>query len=521
MLALAVLAACAAAALFATIGKRAGPTGTGVESGLGRRLVVLGAGLLAVLILVEHLAAPLPTTDARIPEIYSLIAEEPGDFSVLQLPLGWRDSFGTLGSEQTQLQYFQTASGKAMIGGNVSRAPADKMDYFARIPLFKALTDLEMYREVPVEIDAAARAQAGDLMSLYDVRYLITTPPIPGRYPYQDTWQRTEAYALDVLPVEKPAFWEQDGYSAYRIVQAPIEFPFRLDFGTGGTEPYLGEGWDIQPDELPYGATATWAADKAADIYLPLDGAKDITLRLAIAPLSYEGAPVQTVSVSVNGVPVIQRKILDQGWQRLEVAVPASATRRGPNRVRLEFGWAASPREVLPDDASRAVIGGTGVVSPVNLELHAFDEAYISVTGSDGVRADASAGRRGYNVAVIHPRTGEVLDVQGFDTAANEYQADALAAYLRAIPSGRIVALATKGDAAAHMNQAAVDAMRRLGSRAASPVDLVGQSHVLVGVQGSASDAAAEVIAPEDAYLSVAGDFRELAAAVDWLEAGP
>ena len=129
-----------------------------------------------------------------------------------------------------------------MIGGNISRAPAYKMDYFARIPLFQALTDLEMYRDVPPEVDAAARAQAGDLMSLYDVRYFITTPPIPGRYPYQDTWQRTEEYALDVLPLEKPAFWEEDGYRAYRVVQPPIPFPFRLDLGTRGDRAVPGPG---------------------------------------------------------------------------------------------------------------------------------------------------------------------------------------------------------------------------------------------------------------------------------------
>ena len=112
-----------------------------------------------------------------------------------------------------------------MIGGNISRAPAYKMDYFARIPLFRALTDLEMYREVSPETDAAAREQAGDLMALYDVRYFITTPPIPGRYPYQDTWQRTEDYALDVLPLEKPAVWEQDGYRVYRVNQPAVSLP--------------------------------------------------------------------------------------------------------------------------------------------------------------------------------------------------------------------------------------------------------------------------------------------------------
>jgi hypothetical protein len=521
MLALAVLAACAASWLFAAVDERASRRTKGSGSGFGRRFVYLCACLLAALILLEHLAVPLPTTDARIPEIYRQISQEPGDFAILQLPLGWRDSFGTLGSEQTQLQYFQTAHGKAMIGGNISRAPAYKMDYFARIPLFRALTDLEMYRDVSPEVDAAARAQAGELMSLYDVRYFITTPPIPGRYPYQDTWQQTEEYALDVLPLEKPAFWEGDGYRAYRVVQPPIPFPFRVDLGTPGTEPYLGQGWDIQPDEKPFDATATWVSGKTADVYLPLAAPADLRLSLSAAPLTYVGAPAQTVSVSVNDVPVLVGRTLDPGWQTLEVAVPASATRRGPNRVRLEFGWSAIPRQVLPDDASRAVIGSTGAVSPVNLEVHAFDEAYISAISPDGSQIDASAGRRGYNVAVFHPRTGRLLESQGFDTAANAYEADALAAYLQAIPPGRMVVLATKGDASAHLNQAATDAMRHLGSLISSPAELAGQSHALVGIQGAAPGTAAEVVAPNDAFLRIWGDFRDLSAAVDWIEAGP
>jgi hypothetical protein len=187
----------------------------------------------------------------------------------------------------------------------------------------------------------------------------------------------------------------------------------------------------------------------------------------------------------------------------------------------LEFGWAASPRQVMPDPASRAVIGRTGVVSPVNLEVHAFDEAYISAFAPDGAQTGASAGRRGYNVTVIHPRTGKVLDTQGFDTAANGYEADVLAAYLKTIRPGQIVVLATKEDASVHLNQAAIDAMRNLGSRVSSPADLAGQSHALIGIQGAAPGTAAEVIAANDAFLRIWGDFRELSAAVDWVEVGP
>jgi hypothetical protein len=536
MLALAVLAAWGAAWLLGQIGKLVDketrkrenedvPLSTCVP-------VYLSTCLLAALILAEHLAIPLPTTDARVPEIYRQIAAEPGDFAIMQLPLGWRNSFGVLGSEQTQLQYFQTVHGKPMLGGNISRAPTFKMDYFRRIPLFRALTDLELYREVSPETDAAARAQAASLMALYDVRYLITTPPIPGRYPYQDTWQRTEQYALDVLPLEKPAFWEQDGYRAYRVIQPAVPFPFRLDLGTPGIEPYLGGGWDFRTDDQPNGATSLWATATTADLYLPLQRdtcfapdpnspGRFLSLRLRIAPLTYDGAPVQTVSIEFNGHLLERDHPLAAGWQTLQFSVADFLTRCGPNRVRLTFAWIASPRQVLPDPASRAIIGATGVVSPVNLDVHSFSEAYISAFAANGSETKASVGRRGYNVAVLDQRTGKVLDQRGFDTAANPYEADALAAYLAGIPRGRIVVLATKGDATAHLTPAAIAALRGLGSRVESPADLAGQAHALVGVQDAASASAAEAIAPADAFLRVAGDFRTLAAAVDWVELGP
>ena len=53
----------------------------------------------------------------------------------------------------------------------------------------------------------------------------------------------------------------------------------------------MGGGWDYGTAEQPYGATGIWATDTTADLYLPLDGPKDVTLRLALAPLTYDGAP--------------------------------------------------------------------------------------------------------------------------------------------------------------------------------------------------------------------------------------
>ncbi len=523
MLALAVLAAYGVAALIAFFSHR-GHRGRSVlrlrsgRSALSVPSVAMSV-FLAALIIVEHLSIPLPTTDAVIPTVYQNIAEEPGDFAIMQLPLGWRNSFGVLGSEQTNLQYFQTAHAKPMMGGNISRAPAFKMEYFARIPLFRAITDLEMYKEVDPETDKAARAQAADLMALYNIRYFITTPPIPGRFPYQDTWQRTEAYAKEVLPLDPNPVWQADGYAVYRVNQPEIVLPFRIDLGTPGNEPYLGMGWDVRTDEQPYNATANWIIGREADLYLPLSAAQDATLRLSVAPLSYPGAEPQTISIYVNDSPILRNQVLVEGWQTVSAQVPAAQLRQGANRVRLVFGRAGSPREVFPDPASRAIIGSTGVQSPVNLEVHGFSEAFMTAIGADGQKVDLSAGRQGYNVAVLDARTGELLDKRGFDTAANSFEADALAAYLNAIPAGRIVAIATKGAATANLTSAALTALQGVGSKAAALSDLQGQSHALVGVKGAAAGSASEVIS-SDAYLFVGGDFRTLSAAVDWVELG-
>ncbi|MCX6046860.1 MAG: hypothetical protein NT075_17290, partial [Chloroflexi bacterium] len=104
--------------------------------------------LLASLILFEHLALPAPLSDARIPAVYAQIAADPRPVSVLQIPLGWRNSFTAWGPEQTQLQYFQTAHAKPMLGGNISRAPDFKLDYFQRIAYFQALTAVETGKPV-------------------------------------------------------------------------------------------------------------------------------------------------------------------------------------------------------------------------------------------------------------------------------------------------------------------------------------------------------------------------------------
>jgi hypothetical protein len=383
------------------------------------------ATTLTAAILFEHLALPFPLSDARVPAVYDQIAAEPGDFSVLQLPLGWRNSFGVFGPEKTLLQYYQTAHGKPMLGGNISRAPAFKLEYFQRIPYFQALTEIEFGRPVAPEVIEAAAAQAADLMYLYDTRYVLLYPPIPGRPPYTDTWQDAWDFVKRTLPLEPEPFWAQDGIEAYRVLQPGGGDQFYLNLGEAGTYPYRGEGWDAAEVDAPYEASATWATARTSRVFAPLrqvDPDATYTVQVKAHPFVYPGSAEQQVQLTVNGA-ALETQPLPDGWQTLAWSVPGALLHDGLNRLELGWDYAAVPRQVIPGDRA---IGTTGVQLPIDADLKAFaDGGFIALFDEDGVQSDGSAGRRGVNLTVLDPRTGEVLEKVGFDTAASAAESEA------------------------------------------------------------------------------------------------
>ena len=472
----------------------------------GKRLAACLA--LLALLLVEHLSFPLPLTDARVPEIYREIRSERGDFALMQLPLGWRNSFGTLGAESTQAQYYQSVYGKPFIGGNISRNPPFKFEYFQQIPLFKSITDLELYKEVDEATFQKAKAQAPELMYLYDVRYLVILPPIPGRLPYSDTFTRTVEYARHALPLEEKPFYDRDGVQAYRVVQPEPKMEFTIDFGADGSGIYRGEGWSGDEAEV-FGATACWAVEQGARFFFPLRQVTDYVMELRATPFAYEGAPTQVLRLWVNGREISPPLSLHPGWDSYKIPLSTSLLKYGLNEARLNFAYLASPYDVLPADMR---IGGTGVEAPAEVEVHSGpDFAYITVGGDD-----ASAHRRGYNVAVIAPDSGKVIEKRGFDTWANEYEAQALAAFLEEIEPGQIVVVAAQGEADRHLTDEAVAALRSLGM-AGDPRENPGRAHALIGVKGASPATALEKREEGSAYLRVGRvpDRRTLAVAVD------
>ncbi|MDE3087992.1 MAG: hypothetical protein KGJ80_01230, partial [Chloroflexota bacterium] len=377
--------------------------------------------LLTVLILFEHAAIPLPLTDARVPDVYAQIARAPGDFAVLTFPLGWRNSFGQQGAEDTRTQYYQSAYGKFIFPGNIQRNPPYLFDYFDRVPIFHSITQLEFYHDVPADELARDKSAAPALMTFFDIRYVVIHPSIPGRPPYSDTRGAVIDYVEKTLPLGEKIY-DRDGVIAYRVNQAPLPAKQQIAFGTDAAHIYQAEGWD--QDDTIAGESANWADRSNARVMFPLRVIADYQLTLRALPFAYPQSPAQTMEVTVNG-QVIQKFELKEAWEDYSATIPARALHAGINDLVLRFGYVVRPRDVLP---ANFAIGGTGVASPIDIAVNSGALGSIKLNNRE-----ASLLGRGYNVVVIDPQSGAVTSARVFNTADDKAASRAMTDFLAQI----------------------------------------------------------------------------------------
>ncbi len=465
------------------------------------------AGLLSALLIFEHLAVPLPLTDARIPDVYTAIGREPGNFTVLSVPLGMRNSFGQIGAEDTRTQYYQSAHHKYLLSGQIQRNPPYLFEYFQRVPVIASLLALEDYQPLDDATIARDKELAGRVVNFFDIRYVVVNPAIPGRPPYEDNRARVLEYLTQVLPLGEKIS-DAEGLEAYRVQQPPLELPYRVEFGSALGVMHQGYGW--LPAEPVADQTASWASQKRATLYLPLREVRDYTLTLSALPFTYPNSPLQKFVIHVNG-ETLPPVTMTPGWNEYRLALPSSAVRAGLNEVELNFDYVVRPRDVLP---TQYQIGGTGVSSPVDIAVASTPE-FGSIKVND---REVSRLRRGYNLALIDPQSGRVLDVKNFDTGGTSIlESRALRAYIDGIPEGTIVAGAIQEDASAMLGESAATAILSLGLET-NVRGHAGMTHAFIAVKGKAEGL--EQAGDGASAVSVGHnlDTRTLGAAVSWVQ---
>jgi hypothetical protein len=461
----------------------------------GAILLAAVSGTLALVFLFEHVSIPLPQSDMTVPPAYDLIAADPGEFAVLDIPVAWRNGFRVTGPLHPGFmfgQFYQTAHNRRLLQGNTSRNPELKFQYFTESPVINSILALETGHQLPPERWEDDRSVAGDVLRFFDVRYIVVRPG-PGDDPAVMP-EATLPYVEGVMPVE--LIYSDPTLTLYHVTPPPLPKEVEVSAAAPLARLYFGEGWGALVDERKEKADGRiWAQWGDVRLYVPLDGeAQEVTLRL-FAP-----AEGQRLAVGVGGwrSPPLP---LDPGWGEYALTLPAEAVDAGLNQIQLHFDRLYSVSS-LGQDAL--------LVQSAGEEVGDFGHIYV-----DGV--DVSPDGRGYNVAVISPQR-EVL-VGSFDTHLDPGASTALAEFIAAVPEGHTVAVAVADEASMNLGKEAVLALRSIGA-SGDLRERFRWSHAIIGVKGAEPGSALEALdGLRPVSVAVGPPLTEptLAAALDWI----
>jgi hypothetical protein len=422
------------------------------------RTDILALGL-AALIMFENLSLPLPQSNMTIPQPYQTIAADAEEFTVLDIPFGWRNGFRVTGAHTVGImfgQFYQTLHQKPLLGGNTSRNPELKFQYFTEAPVISSLKLLETGYRLPPETWEADRPLAAEALRFFNIRYIVVRPEAPGDLNHP---QATIPYIEQLFPVEE--IYQDESLSLYRVDLPPL--PDRVDvLASPLRRLYFAEGWGLNRETIA-------AQRKTVRLLVPLNGAQQAFTFGTTNRLE------NTMRLSLNGWLSEPLSLPGTG----AITIPAEAVRPGLNEFYLHFDHLSPARTLGPD------------LTVISAGEEGGNLGHIYLNG-----VGVSPNRRGYNIALITP-DGALLEAANFDTHSDPAASQALADFIAAAPEEALIAVAVADTAvdngSNHLTEEAIVALRSIGCR----VDLRGQlraSHACIG--GKAAAAPLEVSDP-------------------------
>jgi len=146
-----------------------------------RLLVLPIASLILALVVLEYWNPPVHISQLRTPDALEQIKEEPGDFAVLDAPLGRRDGLlfnGHISGANTT-HYFQILHGKRTLGGFLGRIKESNRAWLRVEPGIKYLA---FPSEPPSEQDLNQQIVRG-VFRKYKIRYIVLHKLAPHGWP--------------------------------------------------------------------------------------------------------------------------------------------------------------------------------------------------------------------------------------------------------------------------------------------------------------------------------------------------
>jgi hypothetical protein len=401
----------------------------------------------------------LPTFDLRVPDLYRQVVQDADDVALLELPLGWRNGARVAGKQDVlimQQLWYQTVHGKRVLGGNTSRNPEYKFQYFSEQPTLARLIALTNAADVP-QHDALRAALAADPVTDEDraaaqrwaaftgIRYVMvhrdklpaaTEETVRALLPLTLVGEDSERALFRVDLVQQP---EAGSRTTYR----PSDDPDRMILGEGWSPVAPGStGRDADGNDL-----GVYAQRDEVRLLLPL-GRGAATVRLRMGAL----VPDQEVAVWVDGQDIAMLALsMQPGW--IGIDVPPDTKRPPVSDVRLRFSRIIAVDEL----ALRLSRSGPAGLLVRSAGQEAGDFGHIYINGRE-----VSPNRRGYSLVALDA-SGALRSAASFDTHAEPEASAALAAWLAELPAGTVVAGAVRDEASLSLGLDAVDALRTLG----------------------------------------------------------
>lgn len=425
--------------------------------------------LLPALVLVEHLSVPLSIAGLAVPAVYQTIGSDTGDYSILDLPLSWRSSTFVLGRLDTRSQFYQSAHRKRLLGGNTSRYPPFKFQYFNELPIIHSLILLENGESLSADLERQDAQAAAEVVRFFNLRYLVLQPATTNAA-VLDYVQRV--FSLTPLPGASPRAF---------LVNGPPSPDLTIDQSQEVSRLFFDEDWG-RPQVTSDGQAYRWATAARARLFAPL-----YPVDYQMCGLYAGARDGQTARVWVNDVAAGEIA-LTTAWSRQCLHLPAHLLHEGVNDIVFESRPVALRDSTFPQGSE---IGRTGVASPTDLAVtsggfFAGKFASLSVGGRE-----LYVTRRGYTLVAVDQLETQQLPVETFDTFRDPQESARMAEFIQGLPAGTIVAGAVCDEASQHLTQDAVLALRSLGVQ----TDLRGQfrsSHAFIGVKGAPPGTAVE-----------------------------
>jgi hypothetical protein len=173
-----------------------------------RRALLSGA---AVLLVAELLPAPMTLYSAEIPPLYRHVAAAPSNVTLLEIPYGVRDGVSSVGNFIARTQFYQTAHGKTLMGGYLSRIPRRRVDELRMDPVGRALAILSENRRLRPADETAMVEAAPEFLRTNHIGFVVidhqrTNPTLQGlvikafRLRHIETNGSLSLFATDVQP---------------------------------------------------------------------------------------------------------------------------------------------------------------------------------------------------------------------------------------------------------------------------------------------------------------------------------